>query len=280
MLGAEFGNAVVAAGALGAACAVLSVVVVVRQWAFIGEGIAHSAFGGVGAAWLLSLLVPILAEPGPSYLVAVAFSIAAALGIGALSRRGIRTDTAIGIFLAGTLAFAFMAQSVYRALRGAAPPAWEMFLIGDPRTISGDHALAGVLLMLVVLGTVAALRKEIMAYCFDPVLAGVSGVPVALVHYTLLVLIAVLVMAAMKFMGALLVTALLVLPGATALQLTRRTMAVALTALLLNVGGAAIGVAGHALWPPLPTGPAIAIVLLLAFVVALLWRRWRARPTL
>src|SRR4029079_8850237 len=93
-------NALVAACAIGGACALLSVLVVLRRWAFIGEGVSHAGFGGVGTAWLLSLAFPVLGSVGAAYVVAIIFCMAMAMIIGWVSRRDrLNADAAIGIVL-------------------------------------------------------------------------------------------------------------------------------------------------------------------------------------
>src|SRR5215470_17263069 len=58
---------------LAIACALLSVIVVLRRWAFIGEGISHSGLGGAGTAWLLMLIIPALDKPWVPYVGIVVF---------------------------------------------------------------------------------------------------------------------------------------------------------------------------------------------------------------
>src|SRR5476651_1062450 len=86
--------------ALAAACAVLSVLVVSRRWAFIGEGISHSGFGGAGTALVLALVFPRLNQPWMPYLCVIVFCMGTALAIGFLSfRQRVNSDAAIGIFM-------------------------------------------------------------------------------------------------------------------------------------------------------------------------------------
>src|SRR5260221_9536085 len=107
----SFVHVLLAALAMAAACAVLSVFVVLRRWAFIGEGISHSGFGGAGMAWLLAAFVPAWDKPWLPYAFVVIFCIATALAIGRLSRSGrVSSDAAIGIFLVASLAWGFLAQ--------------------------------------------------------------------------------------------------------------------------------------------------------------------------
>src|SRR3954469_10099311 len=110
-------NALLASMALGAACALLSVVVVLRRWAFIGEGISHSGFAGAGTVWLLALLFPGLDHPAAPYGGVMIACVVTALLIGYFSRVGrLNTDAAIGIFLVASLAWGFLAQSIYFAV--------------------------------------------------------------------------------------------------------------------------------------------------------------------
>src|SRR5207253_6772277 len=105
---------------LATACAVLSVFVVLRRWALLGEGVAHSSFGGAGVAWALALIFPALDLPSVTYSIVGIFCIATALAIGALSsprRQRVSPDTAIGIFLVASLAWGFVAQQLYRQQR-------------------------------------------------------------------------------------------------------------------------------------------------------------------
>src|SRR5690554_3308002 len=95
--------ALVSAIALGVACAVLSVFVFLRRWAFIGEGISHSGFGGAGVAWILALLAPGVfgAEQAPWVVTGcvILFCLLTAGLIGYFSQRGgINFDAVVGIF--------------------------------------------------------------------------------------------------------------------------------------------------------------------------------------
>src|SRR2546422_94779 len=124
--------AIAATAAMAVACASLSVFVVARRWAFIGEGIAHSGFGGAGLAWLLMLAFPaLLVCPVFIYGTVIVFCIATALAIGAVSRNSrISSDTAIGIFMVASLAFGFLAQQIFTQVNGSQPPLFSELLFG------------------------------------------------------------------------------------------------------------------------------------------------------
>ena len=253
------------------ACAVLSVFVVSRRWAFIGEGISHSAFGGAGFAWLLMLALPAAAEQiWVLYLAVVVFCLGTALAIGYLSRGNrVTGDAAIGIFLVASLAFGFLSQGIFRHVTGGKePPAFARFLIGETTQLESQMTIAVLLVSAAVIVIVLALSKEILAYCFDPQMAEAAGVRVGFVHYLMMVLIAVTIMVGVRIVGPLMMTALLVLPAATANLISRELNKVIVLAIGTAIVSAVAGVLLNAAWSFIPTGPAIVLTLFVEFVIA------------
>jgi len=118
--------------------------------------------------------------------------------------------------------------------------------------------------VLIVLG----LRRQIVLYCFDPMLAEVSGVPVGLIHYLLIMLVAMVIIAGMRLAGNLLVPALLVLPGAAGLAVSRNIRTVMVVAIAANLAATLIGIGVTWRWPFIAPGPAIVGVLFVEFMVA------------
>jgi ABC-type Mn2+/Zn2+ transport system permease subunit len=268
---APFAPALLVASAIAVACAVLSVFVVSRRWAFIGEGISHSGFGGAGTAWLLAAAFPaVFDRPWVPYAGVVVFSLATALAIGVLTRRQrVDSDTAIGIFLVGSLAWGILAQQVYFMHTGRIPAGWATFLFGKMDDVSWTFSVGAALLCVAVVAVVGLLGKEIVAYSFDPGLAEASGVPARLVHYLLLLLVTCTIIIGVRIAGNVLVAALLVLPGATALQLSARLRTVITASVVVGLCGAIAGLAVRAKWPAIPTGPAIVLALVAMFVASL-----------
>ena len=255
---------------LAVACAVLSIPVVLRRWAFIGEGIGHSAFGGAGTAWIAALLIPSLDQDWAPYLFVVIFCLATALGIGWLSRsQRVHSDTAIGVFMVAALAWGFVAQQIYAHARHGATPAWfDDLLIGQMRPISTSSALASAAVCVGIVLIMVMLNKEIIAYCFDPLTARTSGVREGFVHYLLMLLLALVIVIGVRVAGGLLVTALLVLPGATALLVGRRLQWVMVASVVAALIGAIGGLLIHAQWRFLPVGPSIVLILVIEFAIA------------
>ena len=264
-------NSFMTAMALALACAVLSVIVVLRRWAFIGEGIGHSGFGGAGAAWLLALWIPALANDWFPAVSVVVFCLATAMVIGFVSRsrQGVHADAAIGIFMVASLGFGFLAQQVYlHVTNGKNPPLFDALLFGRLLTFSPAYAMAATVVCLLVTLVVLALWKEILSYAFDPLLAETSGVRAGFIHYLLMILIGLVIVIGVRVAGSVLVTALLVLPGATALMLSRRLGVVVALSIATALLGAACGLLVNIRWSYLPAGPVMVLIMFLLFLSA------------
>ena len=275
--------AVATTAAVAVACAVLSVFVVSRRWAFIGEGISHSGFGGAGTVWLLALAFPALDALWAVYAGVILSCLATGAGIAYFSRARAagpartNTDAVIGIFLVASVAWGLLAQHVYRTSRGAVPTGFDDFFLGNMTGLSPQFAVAAVLLCAAVVAVVGLLGKEIVYYCFDPAMAAASGVAAPFVHYLLILLVTVTIVVGARVAGSILVTALLVLPGATALLLSDRLRTTLAASVIVGLVGAAGGTLVRWRWPFLPTGPAIVLVMFVSFVSAYAWTRVRAR---
>ena len=275
--GLYFWTGMTTALAIGVACAVLSVFVVSRRWAFIGEGISHSGFGGAGTVWVLTMLLPAVDRaPWAPYAGVVVFSILTACAIAYFTRTGqINSDAVIGIFLAASLAWGILAQQLYVRFFHRNPAGWDVFLFGHMADVSPQFATAAAVLCSGVVAAVAMLGKEILAYCFDPTTAEASGVRVGFIHYLLLVLIAMTIVIGVRVAGSVLVPALLVLPGTTALLLGGRIRTVVMISVFVALIATGIGMAANRFWSFLPTGPVIVLSLFAQFVIAyaLKWAR-------
>jgi ABC-type Mn2+/Zn2+ transport system permease subunit len=274
------GPVILLAGSMAVAGALLSVFVVARRWAFIGEGISHSGLSGAGTAWLLALAFPATFDRvWIPYVGVVVFSLATAVAIGYLTRRKrVDTDTAIGIFLVASLAWGFLARQIYIIKTHRDPPGWLTFFLGRMDDVSWSFAIGAAMLCAAVIAVVAFLGKEIVCYCFDPSLAEASGVPARLIHYLLMILLALIIVVGVRVAGNVLVVALLVLPGATAMQLSDRLRSVITASVLVGLIGTLAGLAVRWQWPALLTGPCIVLALFVIFVASLIGGRFvRAR---
>lgn len=256
-------------------CAVLSVLVVVKRLGFVGQGVSHSAFGGIGIAAMLAAFNLIPAEGPAQLLVVVVFCVIAALGMARLSAKDdVPVDTAIGLWLVGSMALGAILVQVARDIRPAGTQSWESILFGSILASGpADTALAWIVTAAVLL-TAWLVRRPLLFWALDEDAARAFGVPTPLVRTVLMVLLSLAVVVAMKLAGVVLATALLVLPGATALRLSRRLGPVVILSTVLGV----VGLLGGLLlsleldWQP---GPSVVAVMTALFAGSLAWGKLR-----
>jgi ABC-type Mn2+/Zn2+ transport system permease subunit len=278
-------HALIAAVAIGVVCSLLSVIVVLKRMAFIGQGISHAGFGGVGAAALLGYT-------GSAYaiqhdVVVFAFCLGSALLIGALTRsKLVEADTAIGVLLAGTMAFGVLAQNLrvhwqetwpaYRDFIGEAgyPQSWESILFGSLFNVDRAGMMTALGLVIAITTICFALRRHLLFFTFDSTASRVFGVRTGALHYLLMTLLAIVVVVSIRLVGLIMVSALLVLPGATALLISRRIQTVIGASLIVGALGAGLGVVLSLEVGTLSPGPCIVAVLALEFGLAYGWNKF------
>lgn len=274
-----------------AMCAVLSVVVVVKRLAFVGQGVAHCAFGGVGVAAMVAATTgAVWAGQGSPFetAVVVVFCMLCALGMAAVAdRRAVREDTGIGLFLVGSMAAGAVMVEVARtlALRLGHPTgtrSWESLLFGSVMVAAPGEIWLAAGVAGGVLAAAWLMRRPLLFYVFDETAAPAFGVPHRVVRGALMLLLAVATVVAMRVTGIVLSSALLVLPGAIGLKLSTRLAAVLGWAIASALGSLLIGVAA-AVQFNVAAGPCVVLTMIILFVLALgvgaAGRARGARPT-
>lgn len=243
-------QAMITGVAIAICCSLLSVIVVLKRMAFVGQGISHAGLGGLG----LAVFAGVMGGPVQS-LIVLAFCIATGGVIGWLShKRNVEADSAIGILLVATMAAGVLLTDISVWLREEQvgwylawvgdlqrrPASFEALLFGSLMGVTfGDMVLA-IVVSLAIVVVFAALMKEIIFYAFDETTARVFGVPAGAIHYGMLAMLSVAIVVSIRLAGVVLVSALLVIPGATATLLSRRLAPV----LGLSLGVGLVGVVG------------------------------------
>jgi ABC-type Mn2+/Zn2+ transport system permease subunit len=263
---------VVTALAIAAMCSLLSVLVVLKRLAFIGQGISHAALGGIGVAVALGLVGVGLAQATGQFAVVLIFCLGAGLLVGFLSDRSkTQSDTAIGVVLVASMSVG--AILLDRFARTSV--SWESFLFGSINDVSwADAAIAWVSAIATLL-VLWLSRRPLIFWAFDTPVAKAVGIHHAIMKGLLMGLLALATVVTMKLAGVVLATAMLVMPGATALRLSERWVRVVVIAHVFGL----IGVAGGLVlsfeldWLP---GASIVIVLSVCFGAAWAWSKYGA----
>ena len=205
---AFFQRGMVAATLAGALCGVLGVFVVLRGMSYIGHGLSHAVFGGAAASAVVSINF---------FVGAGIWGIISGVLIGRIARRKIiGADAAIGIVTTASFAGGIALLNRY----GQARKSIEAVLFGSVLGVSWVDIAAILAVSLAVGAIVLFAYRAFLFATFDPQVATVSGERVAAIEVMLMVMLSVTILVTMRVIGTLLISALLVIPAATARMIT------------------------------------------------------------
>ncbi len=255
-------RALLAVLVLGVLAGAVGVFVVLRRLAFVGDALTHTVFPGVVVAYLLgqSIFLGALAAGVGSALLLTVFT----------ANRRVTADAALAILLTSFFAFGVVLVSRLETYSSDL----SAFLFGRVLSVDRVELAQTCLVAAVVLAVLVALRKELLLRAFDPDGAAAMGYRVGLLDLVLNVLVALVVVAAVKAVGTVLVIALIIVPAATARLLTDRVATMVALACALGGVGGWLGLAvsyevSVQRGVRLASGATIVVVLVGFFVVAL-----------
>jgi ABC-type Mn2+/Zn2+ transport system permease subunit len=246
-----------AAVVVGIVCSVLGTYIVLRGMAFFGDALAHTILPGVVVAFLLGW---------PLAVGALIMGIITALGIGALTSRGvIKEDTAIGVTFAGLFALGVAMLSA----TGNYSVDLAHFLFGNLLGVGTadlwvTYGLGGFVLLVIFL-----FYKEFLVISFDPVLATTLRLPTTFLRYLLLILIAVTIVVSLQVVGIALMLAMLVTPAAAASLLTHRLPSMMVISAVIGGASGVIGIYAS-FYLNVASGPAVVLVATIIFLLVFL----------
>ena len=251
---------------IAAVSAVLSCFLVLRGWSLMGDAISHAVLPGIVLAYIAGIPLAIGAFGSGLFC-------AAATGWIKTNSR-IKEDTVMGVVFTGMFAIGLVIFS-----KTPSDLHLDHILFGNILGITTAQIVETVVISTVVFGAVLMLRRDLMLVCFDPSHARALGRPVKALNYLLLVLLSLAIVAAMKAAGLILVVAMLITPGATALLLTRRFDRMLAVAVVIAVGSSTTGIY-ISFFIDGSSAACIVLVQALVFVATLFVRGLRAKPNL
>ncbi|WP_312954013.1 metal ABC transporter permease [Atlantibacter hermannii] len=259
-------NALIISALIALPCALLSCFLVLKGWALMGDAMSHAVFPGVVIAWMLGL---------PFASGAFVAGMLCALATGYLKDNSrIRHDTAMGIVFSGMFGFGLV---LYVWLQPDVH--LDHILFGDMLGIGFADIRDTALVTLLTVGIIAAIWRDLLLHAFDTVQAQAVGLHTRLLHYGLLALLALTIVASLKAVGIILAIAILIAPGAIAFLLTRTFGAMLLVSVAVAMVASLSGVWLSFYLDSAPA-PTIVLVFSLLFVLAMLAnRRQSALPS-
>lgn len=260
-------------GALAASsCALLGTFLVLRQMSLLGDALSHAVLPGIAIAFFFTESRAIL----PMFLGAASFGLITTLLVESFHRRwNVPEDASIGIVFTALFALGVVLISAYAGkvdldqecvLYGEiAYTPWDILLWGDtdigPRPI---WILSSVLVLNLLF--IALFYKELVIASFDPAMAISVGINATLVHYLLMGAVSITTVASFESVGAILVVALLIVPGAAAYLWSDRLSTILMTATFFGITSA---IAGYYLAGIINSSIAGTIVVILGLIFSL-----------
>lgn len=266
-------------------CGAVGSLVVGNRMAFFSDALAHCAFAGVTLGMLISLSSFRAESQAWSVpTIMVAFGILVGFGIAFVRENTtLSSDTIIGVFFAFAVGFGAMLLNAFRRSSYMDP---EKFLFGSVLFVSEGDILVLVALTALLLIVLIYAYNPIVLGSFNPTLARSRGVRVRFWNYAFILLLALIVNLCLKAVGALLINALLVVPAATAANLSRGVRAMFWWTIAISVFSGMAGLwLSHRVQIPMGSGQAldlipsgtIVVVCVFAFLVSLVARIGRDR---
>ena len=248
-------SAMIVGSLIAVMCAVLSCFLILRGWSLMGDAISHAVLPGIVLAYLAGI---------PLLIGAFVSGLFCAVGTGWIKNNSrIKEDTVMGVVFTGMFAVGLVLFSKV------------------PSELHLDHILFGNILgigkrewreifvvALVVLSVLLVKRRDFLLLCFDQAQARVMALPVRILHYGLLALLSLAIVISLKAVGIILVTAMLITPGATAYLWSDRFDRMLWIASATAVFSTVVGIAISFQWD---ASTSACIVLLQAVIFAFSW---------
>jgi manganese/iron transport system permease protein len=221
-------NAIWVSALVGAVCAFLSAYLMLKGWSLIGDALSHSVVPGVAGAYMLGL---------PFALGAFLSGGLAALAMLFLRQRtGLKEDVVIGLIFT-----AFFGLGLFMVSLNPMAVSIQSIIMGNILAITPEDTVQLVLIGGVSLAVLLAKWRDLLVVFFDETHARSIGLPVGVLQVVFFTLLSACTVAAMQTVGAFLVIALVVTPGATAYLLTDRFPRLLMLSVAIGAGTSALG---------------------------------------
>jgi zinc transport system permease protein len=241
-------------------CSVLGLFLVLRKMSLIGDGLSHVSFGAIALGLFFGIY--------PFYVAIPVVVLAAILILKISEKAKIYGDAAIGIVSAVGIASGVILASLSKGFNV------DLFsyLFGNILAISTVEVILSALLSIIVLATVYFFYWDLFSATFDEEYAKTTGIKTNFINNLLTTLTAVTVVLAIRMVGVMLVSALLILPAVTALQLSRGFKKAMIIGALVSTISVILGIT-FSFFLDLPTGATIVMINVVFFGGALIYKK-------
>lgn len=248
-------HAFLAALLMSITCGIIGTYIVSRRMVFISGGITHASFGGVGIGYFFGF---------PPLAGAALFAVFAALATEHLTRKKIlRNDSIIAIMWSLGMALGI----IFVYLTPGYAPNLMSFLFGSIITVTNTDLWLMLALAVVVSGFFTLFYKKILYLSFDEQFAKTRGIPVMLLNYLLIVLVALTIVLSIRIAGIILVLSILTIPQNIANIFTNRFSKIMIWSIIIGLLASFLGLI-ISYYLDIPSGATIIFTLVLLYIAA------------
>ena len=233
-------------------CAILGVTLVLKKYSMIGDGLSHIAFGAMTIAMVLTI--------ADVYLMLPITVLVAILLIRLTNSGKVKNDSAIAMLSVGALGFGYLIVSLFSSSANISGDVCStLFGSTSILTLSTLDVWTCVALTVFVLGFFIIFHNRIFAVTFDENFAKATGVKTAVYNNIIAIIIGITIVLAMKLVGSLLISALIVFPAVSAIRLFKSYKLVIIFASIISVVNSVLGILLSMLWGS-PVGATIVVI--------------------
>lgn len=228
-------NAVIVCVLVALCSSLLGVTLVLKRFSFIGDGLSHVAFGAMAIAAVMNLT-------NDMYLVLPITIVAAVLLLSSGQHAKVKGDAAVAVISVTALAFGYLLMNVFSSSSNlSGDVCTTLFGSTSILTLDPKEVRLCIALAIIVVLAFVVLYNRIFAVTFDETFAKATGTNTGAYNLLIAVVIAVIIVLAMKLVGSLLITALVIFPALSSMRLCRSFKSVTCVAAGMSVVGAAVG---------------------------------------
>lgn len=229
-------NAVIVGVLIALCSSLIGVVLVLKRFSFIGDGLSHVAFGAMAIAAVMNLT-------NNTYLVLPVTVISAVLLLRTGQNTKIKGDAMVAMISVAALAFGYLIMNIFSTSSNlSGDVCTTLFGSTSILTLTPQDVRICMVLSIVVVAVFVLFYHKIFAVTFDEVFCKAIGMRAELYNLLIAIVVAVIIVLAMNLVGSLLISALVIFPALSSMRLFRSFRAVTIGSAVISVIGAFIGI--------------------------------------
>lgn len=248
-------NAFIVGILIALCCALLGVVLVLKRYSMIGDGLSHVGFGALSVAAVLNLSAPL-------YVALPVVILAAFLLLHITEKGRVNADAAIALISSSALAIGVFAASINGTNIDLA-----QYMFGSILAVGESDIIISIILTVLVLLMFVLFYNKIFAVTFDEGFAKATGIRTNIYNISVSVLTAVTIVVGMRMLGTLLISALIIFPALTSMRLCKRFLTVVISSVTVSVLCVTAGLFISFYFDDIPVGATIVLLNLLFFIL-------------